>query len=74
MSLFASGGDLDRFGLYPWTFGDDIKAMNKAFSLGMAGLFTDFPDIGLRARQIVNMTPEEVESTFPNLLEVLNGD
>ncbi len=51
MAAFSPGGPLERFGLYPWTFGEDEASTREAFRLGVAGLFTDFTDVGLSARR-----------------------
>ncbi|MDX2146751.1 MAG: glycerophosphodiester phosphodiesterase family protein [Planctomycetota bacterium] len=41
------------FVLYPWTFANDRDAMRRFFaSYGIAGLFTDYPDVGVEARHM----------------------
>lgn len=73
LERFLRGGDLERFGLYPWTFGSELNRTAKAFHLGVAGVFTNFTDIAIQARDYALMTPEERDALFPGLLEVL-GD
>jgi len=53
----ADGGALVRAALerglavVPYTFGDEVAEMRRHFhELGVAALFTDFPDVGVRAR------------------------
>ena len=50
MEAFLPGGDFERFGLYPWTFGDDPEPAHEAFRLGVAGIFIDYTDVGVAAR------------------------
>ncbi len=47
-SLLQRSRDL-AIPLYPWTFGDDDVGVQGAAALGVAGVFTDFPDQALRA-------------------------
>jgi glycerophosphoryl diester phosphodiesterase len=50
-AAFATGGAFERFELYPWTFGDVALDARLAFEMGAAGIFIDFPDVGVWARE-----------------------
>jgi glycerophosphoryl diester phosphodiesterase len=59
--------------LYPWTFGDEELDMAGLYAAGVAGLFTDYPDAGRRARDGAAQITEKMDGFMREFRDAAGG-